>query len=86
MIFRYRVVNRSRFGFSLRHLPFTAVVIQHQIDHPEMIAPHSRHHRRNTIQRTFGDIRAFNGGEVFTGEHRVSVAEHNGVNAGYRLK
>lgn len=62
-------------------LPFTAVVIQHQIDHPEMIAPHSRHYRRNTIQRTFGDIRAFNTGEVFTGEHRVGVAEHNGVNA-----
>jgi 2',3'-cyclic-nucleotide 2'-phosphodiesterase (5'-nucleotidase family) len=32
----------------------------HQIDHPEMIAPHSRHHRRYAVQRPSGDIRAFN--------------------------
>jgi 2',3'-cyclic-nucleotide 2'-phosphodiesterase (5'-nucleotidase family) len=32
---------------------------------PEMIAPHSRHHRRYAVQRPSGDIRAFNVGEVF---------------------
>ncbi|CCJ99605.1 NADH pyrophosphatase [Cronobacter malonaticus 507] len=78
---RLGVVDRARFGFAVRHLPFAAVVIQHQIDDPQMIAPHARHHRRHAVQRTFGDIRAFDGGEIFTGEDRVRMAEENGIHA-----
>jgi hypothetical protein len=46
-----------------------------------MIAPHARHHRRHAVQRPFGDIRAFDAGEIFTREDRVGVAEQDGVDA-----
>ncbi|MNU76750.1 hypothetical protein D3C71_663090 [compost metagenome] len=79
--FGCRVVNRTRFGFRLRDLPFPAVVVQHQIHHAQMIAPHARHHRRYAVQRAFLDIRALDAGEIFAWEHRVRVAKQNGVDA-----
>ena len=42
--FSCRIVNRASLGFRLRHLPFSGVVVQHQIDYAQMIAPHARHH------------------------------------------
>ncbi len=76
-----QIVNRSCFGLRLRHLPFAAVIIQHQINHPEVIPPHARHDSRYTVQRSFGNISPFNAGEIFAREHCVRVAEENGINA-----
>ncbi|MOA22523.1 hypothetical protein D3C78_1430820 [compost metagenome] len=42
--FSCRIVNRTGLGFGLRHLPFSGVIIQHQIDHAQMIAPHAWHY------------------------------------------
>lgn len=83
-LFSGGVIDRPRFRFRLRNLPFAAVVIEHQIDHSQMVAPHAVHYRRNAVKRTFGDIRAFDVGKIFTGEDGVSVAKHNRVDAELR--
>ena len=79
--FRCCIVNRPRLRLSGGDLPFAAIVVEHQIDHPQMVAPHAWHHRRNAIERAFGNIRAFNIGKIFTREDRMGMAKHNRVNA-----
>ncbi|MNT60372.1 hypothetical protein D3C71_1803700 [compost metagenome] len=46
-----------------------------------MVAPLAGHDRRYAVQRALGDVSAFDIGEVFAREYRVSMAEHDGVNA-----
>ncbi len=78
---RCRIVNRACLRLRGSHLPFAAVVVQHQVNHAQMVAPHSRHYRGNAVKRAFGNIRPFDAGEVFAREHRVRVAKHNGIDA-----
>ena len=66
--------------FGPRDFPGTPVVIQLQIDYAEVITPLTRHHRRYAIERTLFNVCAFDIGKVLTREHRVSMAEHDGVN------
>ncbi|SAH82510.1 Uncharacterised protein [Enterobacter hormaechei] len=75
------VVDRTRFRFRLRDFPASAVVIQHQIHHAKVVAPHARHHRWHTVERPFFDVRAFDISEIFAREDGVGVTKQDRIHA-----
>ena len=77
------IINRTRFRFRLRDFPAPAVVIQHQIYHAKVVAPHARHHRWHTVERPFFDVRAFDTGEIFAREDGVGVTKQDRIDARY---
>lgn len=81
MIFGGSIVDGARFGFGSGHLPAAAVVIEYQIHHAKMVAPHAGHYRRHAVERSFVDICPFDAGKILTREDRMSVAEEDRVHA-----
>lgn len=85
-LLRHLIVHRTSFRACAAHLPASRVIVQYQINHAEVIAPHAGHHRGNAVQRTLGNICSFKGREIAARENGVSVAKQYRVDAGHLAK
>ncbi len=78
---RCGVIDWPRLCFAAAHLPASALIVQHQVDHAKVIAPHAGHHRRNTVQGAVGDICTLDVSKLLAGEDRMRMTKQDGVNA-----
>jgi hypothetical protein len=68
---RDTVAHRADLAAALAGVPGTVALGQHQVDHAEVVAPAPGHHRRHTVQRAAGDVRAGQVGVVVARELAV---------------